>query len=115
MNLKSKLALLAAAAVMSSTAMALPARTLFDDAYTRSETVQFKAASAATLEGATALYAKLKEAAVRVCSDDKFVSADADALQSCVNEAVGTAVNRIAIPMVSVLHLQAGRTGIASR
>jgi UrcA family protein len=114
MNTKSRLALLAAA-MIATTAMAQPSRSLWDDAQTRTETVKFKVSEATTVEGATALYSKLQEAAVRVCVDQASINDDAVALRSCAADALTTAVERLAIPMVSVMHLQAGRSAIVSR
>jgi UrcA family protein len=116
MNTKSKLALLAAA-LISTTALAAPSRSLVDDQVTQTETVKFKTTDVSTVEGASALYAKLQEAALRVCLIEApaSIAADVAAAKACANDALTTAVGRLAIPMVSVLHLQAAKPTLASR
>jgi UrcA family protein len=99
LNLR-KIALLAGAALLSSSAMAMPLNT----AVTRTETVKYSAAQAGTTEGATVLYQKLHGAAVRVCLDAELNTADT--FEGCVSGALDKAVLQVAIPMVSALHLQ---------
>jgi UrcA family protein len=95
-----KIALLAGAALLSSSAIAMP----LGAAVTRSETVKYSAEKAGTTEGATALYEKLHTAAVRVCVDADL--APADSFESCVSDALDKAVLQVGIPTVSALHLQ---------
>ena len=111
MNTKSKLALIATAALASTTVLALPSQaSLWEQPVTRTETVKYKVSDAATPEGAAALYAKLQESALRVCSTDyPEFAGDTAGLEACVADALSTAVQRVAIPTVSVLHLQAGK------
>lgn len=118
MNTKSKLAMIAASLIVSGSALASPARaTLWESSFTRTETVSYKVSEARTPEGAAALYAKLRDTAVRVCSEGSpFGVNDPVGLESCVIEALDTAVRRVSIPMVSALHLQAGKSvAVASR
>jgi UrcA family protein len=104
MKISSGLALLATA-LLSTSALALPSRSLQDDVQTRTETVKFKAADAATAEGAASLYGKLNDAALRVCRDERLAAVDS--LEACVADALDAAVRSIASPMVSALHWQA--------
>ncbi len=99
LNLR-KIALLAGAALLSSSAMAMPLTT----AVTRTETVKYSVQKAGTTEGATDLYQKLHEAAVRVCVDADLLTADS--VETCVSSALDKAVLQVSIPMVSALHLQ---------
>lgn len=113
MKTTSKLALIAAALISSSSAFA--ATPLWEKSLTRSETVKYKVSSVTTTEGATALYAKLQEAAERVCSADAFEMA-ADKHSACVGAALDSAVRSVAVPLVSALHLQAAKPAtVASR
>lgn len=96
--------LLAGALLFSAGAWALPP----PDTITRSEAVKYSATTAATPEGATALYGKLQRAAARVCADPpgspvKGVSAMA-AYSACVKEALGEAVSAVHVPQVAVIH-----------
>jgi UrcA family protein len=99
LNLR-KIALLAGAAMLSSSANAMP----LGAAVTKTETVKYSAQKAGTAEGATALYEKLHGAAVRVCLDAEL--ATADSFESCVSDALDKAVLQVGIPTVSALHLQ---------
>jgi len=117
-NMKSKLALIAASLIVSGSALAAPARaTLWESSFTRTETVSYKVSEARTPEGAAALYAKLRETAVRVCTEGSpFGVNDPVGLEACVIEALDTAVRRVGIPMVSAVHLQAGKSAtVAAR
>jgi len=109
MNTKSKLALIAALA-LAAPAMALPSLSAADQSLTRTETVKYKVSQATTAEGAAALYAQLQKAAVRVCSNDgvDILGGSAD-YEACVADALTAAVQRVSIPLVSILHLQAGK------
>jgi UrcA family protein len=115
MNTKSRLALLTAA-MLSTTAMAMPSLpSPWDQTLTRTETVKYKPSEVTTSEGAAALYSRLQEAAVRVCSDDGIGAiGGATALQACVADALRSAVQQVAIPMVSALHQQAGRMPVVA-
>ncbi len=95
-----KIALLAGAALLSSSAISMP----LGAAVTRTETVKYSAEKAGTTEGATALYERLHSAAVRVCLDAEL--APADSFESCVTDALDKAVLQVGIPTVSALHLQ---------
>jgi len=114
-----KYALLAGAALSSTGAWAAP---LADAAvHTRTETVKYMRSQASTAEGAAGLYEELRAAAVRVCTGPPEAVRDyvTDGTQaSCVSDALGTAVRKVGIPMVSVLH-QYSSTGrspaVASR
>lgn len=111
----SRLALLAAALISSASALAAPA--LSEATLKRTETVKYKVSSAATPEGASALYAKLQEAAARVCTIGAFEGAgDPAAHSACIGAALDSAVRSVAIPLVSGLHMQAARPAtVASR
>jgi UrcA family protein len=117
---KTKFALLAGAALSSTGAWAAP---LADAAvHMRTETVKYTRSHASTAQGAADLYDELRAAAVRVCTELLPLAArdyNTDNLQaSCVSEALGTAVRKVGIPMVSVLHQysSAGRSpAVASR
>lgn len=105
LNLR-KIALLAGAALLSTSAMAAP---LMDGTVTRTETVKYSLSSAATPEGAAALYQKLHETAVRVCGEADPAAAwlyTPESLESCVSEALDKAVRRIGVPMITALHVQ---------
>jgi UrcA family protein len=109
MNTKSRLSLLAAA-VLSTNALAAPARPApGEPAETRIETVKYRVSEAATPEGAAALYVRLQNAAVRVCADGRPGLADVISTDACVQDALTSAVRQVAIPMVSALHQQPGR------
>ena len=111
MNIKSGIALLAAA-LLSTTVMALPSRALLDEGQTRTEKVKYKASEVATPEGAAGLYSKLHEAAVRVCSDE--TGAAADSLEACVADALEVAVRSISVPQVSAMHRASKPVVVAS-
>ncbi len=103
---KARLALLAGAALSSTGAWSAP---LVDAAvHTHTETVKYLPSHAATAEGAAELYEELRAAAYRVCSDPLPSGASYYATEatqsSCVGEALGKAVRKVGIPMVSVLH-----------
>jgi UrcA family protein len=100
-----KLALLAGAVLLSTGAMAAP----IADAVTRSETVQYSVAGTATPEGAAALYQKLHETAARVCGGADTASSwryPAGSYETCFRAALDNAVRRVAIPMVTAVHVQ---------
>lgn len=82
---------------------------------TRTEKVKYAPSQVATQQGASALYAELKTAAQHVCTDpdpaQMRYEAEA-AFQACVEEALTTAVRKIGIPMLTVLH-QYGSEGRA--
>jgi UrcA family protein len=101
-----KLALLAGAALLSTGAMAAP---IADAPVTRSETVKYSVASSTTPEGAAALYLKLHETAARVCGGADTASSwlyPAGSYEVCVEAALDKAVRRVAIPMVTAMHVQ---------
>jgi UrcA family protein len=105
LNLR-KIALLAGAALLSTSALAGP---LLDHVVTRKEAVKYSLPKATTAEGAAALYRKLHETAVRVCGEGDANAAwlyAADTLESCVSDALDKAVRHIGTPMVTALHQQ---------
>jgi len=100
------IALLAGATLLSTGAVALP---LKDGTETKSETVKYKTADARSEEGAVALYQKLYEAALRVCSDSDAASAGSYMMsvdKNCLTRALDKAVSRVGSPMVTALNLQ---------
>src|SRR5687767_5370209 len=81
---------------------------------TRTETVKYDPARAATHEGAAELYLKLRQAAVRVCSDPTSSPgrlAGRTGLAACISDALANAVQDLGIPMVSVLHMSGAQPG----
>jgi UrcA family protein len=105
LNLR-KIALLAGAALLSTSAMAGP---LEDRVVTRTETVKYSLPKATTAEGAAALYLKLHETAARVCGEGDPGEAwmyAAGSLESCVSDALDKAVRQVGMPMVTALHQQ---------
>jgi UrcA family protein len=101
-----KIALLAGAALLSTSAMAGP---LKSGVVTRTETVKYSLPKATTMEGAAALYQKLNEAAARVCSEGDGKTAwmyTVDSLESCISNALDKAVQHVGMPMVTALHQQ---------
>lgn len=101
------LALLSGAMLLCASAWASPP--MGKDVVTRTITVKYLATEAATAEGAEKLYRKLRRAAGRACSDSssgaasRFFDLGPD-YASCVEAALGKAVQDVAIPMVSSLH-----------
>jgi UrcA family protein len=108
-----KIALLAGAALLSTGAIAAP---IADAPETRSETVKYSVASTATPEGAAALYQKLRETAARVCgaADASSWLYPAGSYETCVTDALDKAVRRVAIPVVTVMHVQSDHAGRAT-
>jgi UrcA family protein len=100
-----KLALLAGAALLCTGAIAAP---IGDATVTRSETVKYSVTGATTPAGAAALYQKLHETAARVCGGADTASSwlyAAGSYQTCVSAALDKAVRRVAIPMVTAMHM----------
>ena len=99
-----KIALLAGAALLSTSAMA----GLHEDRIvTRTETVKYSLPKTTTAEGAAALYQKLNETAARVCGEGDAKAAwmyTADSLESCVSDALDKAVQHVGMPMLTALH-----------
>lgn len=85
----------------------------------RMQSVKFSPSEAATPEGAASLYAKVREAALRVCSEPQEMltgGMEEAARNACVKDAVADAVRSIDIPMVAVMHVYAERQPVmASR
>jgi UrcA family protein len=108
-----KFSLLAGAALLSTGAIAAP---LGDAPVIRSETVKYSVAGTSTPAGAAALYQKLHETAARVCGGADTASSwlyPAGSFQSCVSDALDKAVRRVAIPMVTAMHVQGmGASGL---
>ena len=100
---------LLAAALVSVPAFAQPVTSLHDGTITRTETVKYKASEASTVDGATELYAKLHDAARRVCTEGETFASSSAGVAPCVADALENAVRRVLIPMVTVMHLQARR------
>lgn len=75
---------------------------------TRTETVKYLAAEAATPDGAAVLYGKLQMAATRVCRDPMATSGrrmdDQVAVAACRREALDRAVADLGIATVAALH-----------
>lgn len=113
-----KVALLIGAALGCTGAWALPP--LAEPAVTRTETVKYSPAEAATPEGAAALYARLKAAAEKVCADPSPVplgmTAHDPAFEACASAALADAVRKTGSPLVSMVHQYDGRAlAMASR
>lgn len=99
-------ALLAGAALLSTSAMASP---LAEAVVTRTQTVQYSATAAATPVGATELYEKLHAAASKVCSDEGtgFASRYMEtSYAECMNKALTKAVADVGSPVLTAVHLQ---------
>jgi UrcA family protein len=102
-----RVALLAGAMLFSAGAWPLPPPG--EPVVTRTMTVKYDPATAATAEGAAALYARLRIAASRVCANpDEHLSSrrfdDRRAHGACMSEALDTAVAEIGIAMLTALH-----------
>lgn|SRR5688572_22912764 len=98
--------LLAGATLFPMGALAMPPA---DSAVaTRTETVKFAAAEAATPDGAAALYGRLQSAASRVCRDPLATSGrrmdDQMAAAACRREALDRAIADLGIASVAALH-----------
>jgi UrcA family protein len=105
-NTVQRIALLAGATLLATGAWALP---LNDGTVTRSETIKYKAKDAYSEAGAAALYQKLYDAALHVCSDPDAVRTGnlaASVDKSCLVTALNRAVRRVGSPMVTALNLQ---------
>jgi len=98
-------ALLAGALLCAAGASAAP---LSGEAVqTRTETVKYAPSQVSTTQGASVLYAELKAAAQRVCTDPDPAGMRYEseaAFEACVGEALTTAVRKVGIPMLTVLH-----------
>lgn len=100
-----RIVLLAGAMLFSGGAWSLPPPG--EAVMTRSMTVKYDPAKVSTAEGATELYGKLRQAALRVCADPGFPSRRFDdqwARAECMKDALDTAIGHIAIPMLTALH-----------
>lgn len=113
------LALLAGALMYTAGAGAAPMGG--EAVQTRTETVKYAPSQAATEQGASVLYGELKAAAQRVCADPHppGLRHEAEAaFGACVEDALTSAVRKVGIPMLTVLH-QHGSDGrspaVASR
>lgn len=100
-------ALLAGAALFPAGAWALPPLT--GQPAPQSETIKYDAGKAATLEGAAALHARLREAADRVCTDSVAPSSGLREHAACVQASLDQAVGAVRIPMLTVVHQLGGR------
>jgi UrcA family protein len=105
-NTVQRIALLAGATLLATGACALP---LNDGTVTRSETIRYISKDAYSEAGAVALYQKLYDAALHVCSDPDAartsnLSASVD--KSCLGTALDKAVRHVGSPMVTALNLQ---------
>jgi UrcA family protein len=113
-NRKSRLALLAGAALFSAGAWSLPP----EDTVTRSEVVKYDPREAATPEGAAALYARLHHAAARVCDEPAGMARDGltavAPYSACVQAALSGAVRELRVPLVSRIHQEGMRHPEAS-
>ena len=98
--------LLAGATLFSMGASAMPPPD--STATTRTETVKYLAAEAATPDGAVALYGRLQTAATRVCRDPMATSGrridEQMAAAACRREALDRAVADLGIASVAALH-----------
>jgi UrcA family protein len=110
-KISSKLVLCAAVlAVAPAYADVLSRNVLTEAAVTRTESVKFKPSEVSTAEGASALYRQLREAAARVCTEEAAFAFDVHGYETCVVDALNTAVKRVSIPLVSTLHQQSARS-----
>jgi len=105
-----KLALLAGAALLSTSAMATPPA---DPLLTQTEIVKYSVPQSGTPEGAAKLYRRLQAAAVRVCSPRQVpLGTLPDA--ACVTDALNKAVADVGSPLVMAMYLKThGAAGIA--
>jgi UrcA family protein len=100
-----RIVLLAGAMLFSGGAWALPPSG--EVVMTRSMTVKYDPAKVSTAEGATALYDKLRQAALRVCMDPQAPAHRIDdqwARAECMKEALDSAIGHIGIPTLTALH-----------
>jgi UrcA family protein len=104
-NRNQQLMLLAGALLFTGSAWSLPP--LSDPMVTRSVSVKYNAALAATAEGASALYGKLRAAASLVCSNpyDSMRHMDGHgSYAACVSDALDRAVQDVGSPTLAALH-----------
>lgn len=111
-------ALLAGATLLTTGAWAMPP--LADAVLTRTETVKYDRAAAATPEGAAELYDRLQQTASRVCSEPAPRARPFrhdPSYEKCMSEALDKAVRQVGITTVSLMHRhgESPATAIARR
>ncbi len=95
------IALLAGAALLSTSAMANIHEA---GVVTRTQTVKYSSSTAVTTDGARTLYRKLLAAADKVCSDAAMGDISIESHKVCVSDALDKAVQAVAIPMILEMH-----------
>ncbi len=73
-------------------------------AETRSETVSYRDLDLSTIEGATALYQRLKSAARHVCDEPGTYPYALQEWRSCYNAAIADAVAKVNSPLLTALY-----------
>jgi UrcA family protein len=95
------IALLAGAALLSTSAMA----TIHEaGVVTKTQTVKYSTSAAITTDGARTLYRKLLVAADRVCSEAAMGDISIESHRACVAESLDKAVQAVAIPVLLEMH-----------
>jgi len=75
-----------------------------DPSGVRSETVSFRDLNLSTIEGATALYLRIKRAANQVCDEPEAGVARYQAWRSCYRAAIADAVAKVNSPLLTSVH-----------
>ena len=70
----------------------------------RSVTVNYRDLNLSTIEGATALYQRLKNAARRVCDEPSSGLDEHRAYQACFRAAMADAVNKVNSPLLTAVY-----------
>ena len=80
----------------------------------RSTTVSYRDLNLSTIEGATALYQRLRQAATSVC-DERGTGLDRyQAWQACYRAAIADAVAKVNSPLLTSVYSGKGRPGIVT-
>lgn len=110
MNPKSRLVLLTAALLSTSMMACADDASTADATHIRSETLKYSASQVATPEGAVNLYTQLKLTAARVCQQSAAMEGHGTtSVKTCIHDAVDAAVRQLDLPLVSAIHLHAGK------
>jgi len=75
-----------------------------DPSGVRSETVSFRDLNLSTIEGATALYLRIKRAANQVCDEPEAGVARYQAWRNCYRAAIADAVAKVNSPLLTSVH-----------
>ena len=75
-----------------------------DPSGVRSETVSYRDLNLSTIEGATALYLRIKHAANHVCDEPEAGVAQYQQWRSCYRAAIADAVAKVNSPLLTAVH-----------